>query len=95
MHPLYNHARSLIGQHVYVHAYGRVHQGILHQVTTDGVYLQPVRGSQMMSAHISEDSNIALALNASANNLEAQQVFWPFFFLPFLAIAAMGPWWWW
>ncbi len=84
MHPLYNHARSFIGQPVVIHAYGRPHYGILHSVTTDGTYLNRI-------SHTGYSPTDANTTDEDA----AELVFLPFLFLPWLAIAALSPLWWW
>ncbi|MCY0869578.1 MAG: hypothetical protein OWT27_03190 [Firmicutes bacterium] len=100
MHPLYHHARRLVGQHVYVHAYGRVHHGVLHQVTPEGLYLQRVDGARTVSAPWEAGSlaqvqaELAPLAAATGDDAQAEQVWFPFFFLPWLAVAALGPWWW-
>lgn len=92
MHPLYHRARGLVGQPVYVHANGRVHYGVLHHVTNDGIYLRKGNATGMASG-VSEHELEALPF-ASQEGVDAEQAFWPFFFLPWLAIGALGPWWW-
>ncbi|MCY0902084.1 MAG: hypothetical protein OWU32_07855 [Firmicutes bacterium] len=94
MHPLYHHARRLVGQPVYVHAYGRVHHGILHHVTNDGVYLRQSGGTRMATAEPADRDVETLPL-CSQDEVSADTVFWPFFFLPWLAIGALGAGWWW
>ncbi len=84
MHPLYHRARSLVGQPVVVHAHGRPHYGILHSVNDDGLYLSRVRQAGFTSTE--EEANDAGS---------AELVFWPLFFLPWLAIGALYPWLWW
>ncbi|MCY0874692.1 MAG: hypothetical protein OWT28_00170 [Firmicutes bacterium] len=92
MHPLYHHARSLVGQPVYVQAGGRTHYGILHHVTSDGIYLRKGNANGMASG-VSEHSLETLPFS-TADNTDTEPAFWPFFFLPWLAIGALGAWWW-
>ena len=93
MHPMYHHAVRLVGQPVYVHANGQIHHGVLHQVTDDGVYLRQVNGAGQVSGQkVSND--IQQVPLSTGDKVDAENVFWPLFFLPWLAIAALGPWWW-
>lgn len=97
MHPMYHQACGLIGQQVTVHAYGRIHHGIMHHVTADGVYLQPNGGAMMSfpSDERKETDTVLIPITVTDTAVQPEPVFWPFLFLPFLAIAALGPWWWW
>lgn len=94
MHPFYRQATSLVGRPVYVHANGRVHYGILHSVTTDGVYLRSLNRQTTVKADHADPLNLDPLLFTDTGNIELEEVFWPFFFLPWLAIGALGPWWW-
>ncbi len=100
MHPLYHHAHKLVGQHVYVHAYGRVHHGLLHQVTPEGLYLQRMDGAHTASVPGTPQADNRILVDllplaiAPDENTEPEQVWFPLLFLPWLAIAAVGPWWW-
>lgn len=87
MHPYYPVARRLVGQHVYVHAHGRIHHGILHHVTREGVYLQQM-GPRTVSGESSDA--VSLAPSTDSDRVDAENVFFPFFFLPWLAIGALG-----
>ncbi len=96
MHPLYQRAQGLVGQPVHVHAYDRVHHGVLHSLTADGIYLRPMNGAGMASHDTTGMSTPDLIQTPlSGQSVDAEQVFWPLLFLPFLAIWALGPWWWW
>lgn len=65
MHPLYHHARRLIGRPVYVyHVNGRVYAGHLHSVTHDGIYVLPVQGSVGMATADFSDDGMEYALAA-------------------------------
>jgi|GEM_PF-2947636 len=97
MHPLYHRAKGMVGQPVIVHAYGRVHRGVLHSLTTDGIYVRSTAGAGMASHDTTGLSQLD-TLQAPATDRESidvEHVFWPLLFLPFFAIAALGPWWWW
>lgn len=93
MHPHYARARALTGHHVSVHAHGRVYTGVLHSVTPDGIYLahQPV---SVVSGGTEPERATLLPL-AKGETEDAELVFWPLLFLPFLAIAALSPLFWW
>jgi len=93
MHPLYHRARGLVGQPVYVHAHGRVHYGILQHVTNDGIYLRKGNATGMASG--AKEQSLETQLLEAPEGTDVETAFWPFFFLPWLAIAALGPWWWW
>ncbi|OPG15033.1 hypothetical protein [Ferroacidibacillus organovorans] len=101
MHPLYHQARSLYGQPVCVHAYGRAHYGVIHHVTADGIHLRQMNtnGARTVSIRQNDQDNLPSADAVSAihhgESESLEQVFWPFFFLPFLAISALSPWWYW
>lgn len=95
MHPYYHRAAGMVGQPVYVHAYGQPHYGILHHVTYEGCYLKRVNNVGPVSFH-QTGASVALTPLSTKDGMDAQQVFWlfPLFFLPWLAIAALGPWYW-
>ena len=101
MHPMYSQARTLYGQPVCVHAYGRAHYGVIHHVTADGIYLRQINtnGVRPVSSRQGDPEIFTTAdAERAIHHGEAEtydQVFWPFFFLPFLAIAALSPWWYW
>jgi hypothetical protein len=88
------HASSFIGQHVVCRTHeGAIHHGVLHSVTTEGVYLRPIQGRTGLA--VAEQKSDAVVLdNAGANELDVEQTWWPFFFLPFFALAFLGPWGW-
>lgn len=94
MHPLYGHARGFVGQRVVVHAYGRAHHGVLHSVTPEGVYLNQTPMARPVNAGDEEGINAVLAPFDPVDGVEAESVFWPLLFLPFLAIAALAPFYW-
>lgn len=76
---------------------GARYDGILHSVTNDGIYMRPVPTARIRPVSDSEENlniDILRDLPQSINNLD--KVFFPFFFLPFFALAAFRPWglWW-
>ena len=93
MHPLYYHSRQYVGHRVYVHAYGQIHHGVLHQVTHEGVYLRP-QGVVEVSGQIPGKSPQQAALGRY-DSPEVAHVFAPMAFFPFAAMGALGPWYWW
>lgn len=95
MHPLYRHATTLVGQPIYVHCNGRVHHGVLHSVTSEGVYLRPMNRTGTASATHDDSLNVQQLPLTETENMDIENVFWPLFFLPWLAIGALGPWAWW
>ena len=93
MHPMYYHARTLVGQHVCVHAHGRLHRGILQHVTQDGIYVNP--SGAVAAAGDGARADFVYPLAGAQDTPDAAHVWFPFLFFPWLAIAALGPWWWW
>jgi hypothetical protein len=91
------HCMRYVGRPVFVRTRdGAFHHGILHSVTGGGIYMRPVRGG---IARVSEtdvnSANIDLLQNTPQPNDDVETAFFPFFFLPFFALAALGPWGWW
>ncbi|QQE80151.1 hypothetical protein [Alicyclobacillus sp. SO9] len=92
-----SHASPFIGQHIVCRTHeGAVHHGILHSVTAEGVYLRPLQGRTHLAAGSQQPSSAVTLNNAGTDELDVEQTWWPFFFLPFFALAWLGPWgWWW
>ena len=87
----YGAARQMIGRPCIARCHdGRQHVGIVRRVTRDGIYMQPI-GGQVSGTN--DQSDITTA--DRAHDKEAENVFWPLFFLPFLTLAALSPWWGW
>ncbi|WP_067624327.1 hypothetical protein [Alicyclobacillus acidiphilus] len=89
-------AQQHIGRPVIVHSAYGVHRGILHHVDHNGMYLQLHRGGTRPASG-STEVNAQILSNASGD-VDAQEVFWPLFFIPWLAAWALYPWWgpyWW
>ncbi len=95
MHPLYRHAQTFVGQPIYVHCNGRVHYGVLHSVTTEGLYLRQTNGNRTVSGEQENSVDVTPLHLAKQTDGDIEEIFWPLFFLPWLAIAALGPWAWW
>lgn len=91
------HVMPYLGQAVEVRTHdGGVHRGVLHSARTDGIYLRRgagarlAAGSDAMMPKFRDDGLI------SVSDQEVELAWWPFFFIPFAAMAAFGPWglWW-
>lgn len=85
-------AQQHIGRHVVVHSRYGVHYGLLHHVDNNGMYLQLHQGRHI-SADASTGVNGQVLTELGSNKLDAENVFWPFFFIPFAAAYALYPWW--
>lgn len=90
------HVMPYLNQPVTVHTHdGTIHHGILHSVQSNGIYLRQMRGNVGMVSGDGSSSPMLLNISPQADG-DVTEAFFPFFFLPFLAIAALGPWgWWW
>jgi uncharacterized damage-inducible protein DinB len=87
-----------MGRPVVVHTRdGAIHHGILHSVTGDGIYMRPFGGgtTRFASATDVNTANINLLQSMPQPEDDVEEAFFPFLFLPFLALAALGPWGWW
>lgn len=85
-------AHQHIGRPVVVHSRYGVHRGILHHVDENGMYLQLHRGNQLAS--LAEDVTIQTLNCVGSSQVDATEVFFPFFFIPFAAAFALSPWYW-
>jgi hypothetical protein len=82
-----------IGRPVVIHSTYGVHYGVLHHVDDNGIYLHRTQTGQMVSGSSNPD---VVCLDQLSQESNAEQVFFPFFFLPWLALGAVGPWgYWW
>ncbi|PWI58710.1 hypothetical protein [Sulfoacidibacillus thermotolerans] len=95
MHPFYHQAQSLVGQPIYVHAHGRVHHGVLHSINSQGIYLRPLNSARTVSMHDEQTTEIVPLPLSQQEEIQAEPIFWALFFIPWFAILALGPWWWW
>jgi hypothetical protein len=87
-----------IGRHVVFHTRdGAIHHGILHSVTGDGIYVRPVAGgtTRLATETDANVANIDLLENLPQAADDVHEAWFPFFFFPFLALAALGPWGYW
>lgn len=91
-----SHFQPYVGQRLVVHTTnGVTHHGYLHSVNQSGIYLRSIQNSGMMMSGSRFSSDTTTAIANSNTNLDVDDAFFPFFFLPFLAIAAFSPWFWW
>lgn len=93
------HVMPYLGQHVVVRTHdGMIHHGMLHHVTDDGMFLRRLGGGATM-ANWSEAPHAPSPVAGSEATTDEPDValaWWPFFFLPWMSVAAFGPWgWWW
>ena len=91
------HCMRFIGRPVIIHTRdGVTHRGVLHSVTGDGIYMRPIGGGARLANEAGDSTaNIDLLQNMPQPKDDVEEAFFPFFFLPFLALAAVGPWGWW
>jgi hypothetical protein len=92
------YCRQFISRHIAVRTIdGAIHRGILHSVTSDGIYVRPITGARLTSNNKADNNlDVTLLQQLPESELHAQEVLFPFFFLPFLALAALWPlalWW--
>lgn len=81
--------KKLLGQHVIVHhVEGWSCHGVLHSMTREGIYLRNVQMIETISAS-EENPNLDYAISHK-NEVDAAPVFFPFFFLPFAALAGVA-----
>ncbi|UOF89950.1 YuzF family protein [Fodinisporobacter ferrooxydans] len=85
------HFQPYLGRPIVVHSSYGMHTGILHEIRPDGIVLRNARMVQTSSAQGMVEAQTA----DRPDSLQAEEAFWPFFFLPFLALAAFSPWFWW
>lgn len=86
-------AHQHIGRPVIVHSTYGVHRGILHHVDTNGMYLQLHRGNYGMATG-NDKMTAQTLIEAAPDGMDLEEVFWPFFFIPFAAAFALSPWYW-
>lgn len=88
-HMMRKHAKALLGKHVVVHhVEGWSCHGILHSMTHEGLYLMNVHMMEQVSA---SDTTPTLEFTISHDaKVNAEQVFFPFFFLPFAALTGIA-----
>jgi hypothetical protein len=84
-------ASQYIGRPVCAHCYGRKYYGVLQRVTNQGIYMQQMGGAAVNGSK--EEASISTA--DRPEGVDAENVFFPLLFLPFLALTALTPWWGW
>ncbi|MFB5190067.1 hypothetical protein [Alicyclobacillus fastidiosus] len=85
-------AMQHVGRPVIVHSTYGVHRGILHHVDDHGMYLQTTGAYRPVSA--SQEASAQTLGSLKGLDVDAQEVFWPLFFIPFAAALALSPWYW-
>ncbi|WP_282200145.1 hypothetical protein [Collibacillus ludicampi] len=73
---------------------GSVHRGILHSVTDTGIHFRPLQGARTIDGD--DTIKVDVLQNLPQSGIDCEKAFWPFFFLPFLAISLLWPlafWW--
>ncbi|MFC4769385.1 hypothetical protein [Effusibacillus consociatus] len=102
----YSYARQFIGQPVCAQCHdGIKHYGIVREVTTDGIWLEPLPRRAVVTAGKTTKAEAVTADKPGA--VKGENVYYPYpygfgfgrFFLPFLALLALtpllfGPYWW-
>lgn len=90
------HCQHYLGRTVIVHSHYGVHHGVMREIRRDGIVLANVRAVPV-SGELQQTLRIEHA--DQPDELSAETAFFPFFFIPFLALtavaaAAASPWWW-
>lgn len=89
----YQHAMRFYGRPVIVYLRdGRRCCGYLRHVVGDGIYIEPMSGVRPVS---SCDNQPKFTTADQAREIEIDPVFWGWLFFPFLALAALLPFFWW
>lgn len=87
------HFGGMVGQRIVCCTQsGVVHHGILHSVTNQGIYLRPLRGAAVVSNPNGERNLFEILGDVKSDSTDVEQVWLPFLFLPFLALAWAYPW---
>lgn len=92
------HCLPFVGQRVVVQTRdGAMHDGILHSVTNDGIYMRPVAARRAgLVSDIGDVSVTDVLQNMPQSTDDLREVFFPFLFFPFFALGGIGRWgWWW
>lgn len=90
------HVQPYIGQPIVVHTHeGTVHRGVLHSVNNNGIYIRPMRGRTGLAGGTASELTPEVLGDLDADS-DVTEAWLPFFFIPWLAMAAFYPWgWWW
>lgn len=91
MSSMRNMAMQNVGRRVVVHSQYGLHSGVLHHVDGRGMYLSGARAMQVSG----QKGTDYVPLTDSENTLDTTEVFWPLFFIPWLAAWALWPWGYW
>lgn len=90
----HRHAMRYMGQPVMVHLHdGKRCCGILRHVNGEGIFIEPMRGEVRPVS--SKDEALEVVTADQGTELELEQVLWGWWFFPFLATAALFPFFWW
>ncbi len=86
-----------VGQRVVVQTRdGATHDGILHSVSNDGIYLRPIAArSAGLVSDVCDNPNVSVLQKMPQSADDVKEVFFPFLFFPFFLLASFGPWGWW
>lgn len=88
---MYHNARRLVGQHVVVrHQNGVIYHGTLHSVNQQGLYLMNARGANQQISAQGKTIEVQHAIGNSEDNEQMSEAFFPFLFLPFIALAGLA-----
>lgn len=85
-----HHAKRLVGQRVIAyHVNGTAYHGVLHSVTDRGIYMMNARAIRPVSA---EKGTVTPehAIFDRGEKQDVSEAFFPFFFLAFAALFALG-----
>jgi hypothetical protein len=90
----YAHCAPYVGHWVVCRTASGVYRGILHRVTSDGIYLARARVITASGSEL-DMSSLEHADNPGANHADIEQVFgWPLFFIPFFTLFFFAPFFW-
>jgi hypothetical protein len=81
-----------IGRRVVVHSRYGVHDGILQHCDDNGMYLRLMRGGAGVVSGSKMEAKDVSTLDAMQQDEQMGEVFFPLFFIPWLAASALYPW---
>jgi hypothetical protein len=85
-----HHATRLIGHSVVAyHVSGTTYHGTLHSVEDHGIYMMNARGFHPASAPVNMAA-VEHAISDTDGKADVSEAFFPFFFLPFVALAGLA-----
>ncbi|MDB5084254.1 MAG: hypothetical protein JWN30_1140 [Bacilli bacterium] len=82
-----NQIRPYLGKGVVCHSRHGIHTGILQEIRVDGIVLRNVR---IVPANTQVNEELKTVHADQPEELNIQEAFWPFFFIPFLALFAVA-----